>query len=178
MTKLALWGLFMSVFFCVKAQTDTAKVGVGKRNELKLNLLNSVLGFPEITYERILTNEASVGLSLAVSLGESNNVFIDNYKFMATPYYRMFFGKKTNGFFIEGNATLINANYFYTVYTSNSSWRVDNKEVSFGLGAALGLKFATKNNYIGEILGGAGRFLGDTYREVYPRIGITIGKRF
>ncbi|WP_343532217.1 hypothetical protein [Pedobacter sp.] len=155
-----------------------------KKNEIKLNLLNSILGFPEINYERILTEESSVGLSVAFSLGERANIFLDNYKFMAVPYYRMFFGKNTSGFFIEGNAAVVTSDIYLskTTYNSNTGIytyeRIVNNETNIGLGAAVGLKFITKSNYIGEILGGAGRFFGDAYHKVYPRIGVSLGKRF
>ena len=49
---------------------------------------------------------------------------------------------------------------------------------NFGLGAAAGAKFLTKNGFVGEIYVGAGRLFGSSDIEVYPRAGITIGKRF
>ncbi|MFN8362160.1 MAG: hypothetical protein U0T85_00335 [Cloacibacterium normanense] len=35
------------------------------------------------------------------------------------------------------------------------------KLLGFGLGAAAGAKFLTKNNLIGEVYGGVGRVFGD-----------------
>ena len=45
-----------------------------------------------------------------------------------------------------------------------------------GLGLALGWKYLTPNNWVGEIFVGGGRdFVNDSS---YPRVGISLGKRF
>ncbi len=45
-----------------------------------------------------------------------------------------------------------------------------------GLGIAIGWKYLSRNNWIGEIYLGGGRdFIND---GGYPRLGISIGKRF
>ena len=93
-----------------------------------------------------------------------------------TPYYRMFFGqKKAAGFFIEANSIVVN--YVDTIYYNGSTNTYETK-TGFGLGAAAGAKFLTKNNLIGEVYGGVGRVFGDNSLGAYPRFGITLGKRF
>src|SRR5690554_716597 len=77
------------------------------QNELKLNLGTSIFGsFPEITYERILNADLSVGASLGMALKE--DVYITDFLF--SPYVRWFFGGSSEnlrkygaGFFIEAN---------------------------------------------------------------------------
>lgn len=133
-------------------------------NEVKLNVGYLLLGIPEFSYERVLNEESSVGISLAVSIDNEIDL---NY--ILTPYYRFFFGKKpAAGFFIEGNAAVFSEQYNFK------------NETAFGLGIAVGGKFLSKRNWIGELHIGLGRTLinEDNTTEAYPRIGISLGKRF
>ena len=146
-----------------------------QKNEIKLNLLNSIIGAPEITYERLLQNNQSIGISAAVSLDSKENLSF-NYGF--APYYRIYFGKKDNaGFFVEANTSV--TSYHYNNYYYNNQINDWKSETNFGFGAAIGFKLMTKNNLIGEVFGGLGRRFGSNYTDdAFPRIGITIGKRF
>ncbi len=150
------------------------------QNEVKLNLGTSIFGsFPEISYERIIQTDISVGVAAGVALEP------DNYpvQFAVMPYFRWFFGGNSEnlqkygaGFFIEANGGILsqetdeleNINGEYVSSTENS--------MGAGLGLALGWKYLTRNNWVGEIYFGGGRdFVND---GAYPRMGITIGKRF
>lgn len=133
-------------------------------NEIKLNIVYTLFGVPEVSYERILNEDSSIGVALAFPIDKDVDL---NY--MLTPYYRFFFGKKrAAGFFIEGNAALFSEDY----HSSN--------EIGFGLGFGIGGKLLSKNNWTGELLLGLGRTLVNEEKTVdaYPRIGISIGKRF
>ncbi|RZL49315.1 MAG: hypothetical protein EOP00_07275 [Pedobacter sp.] len=119
----------------------------------------------------------SVGIAVMVGLEDDIE-----FKFGIIPHYRIYFGgKKANGFFIEGNAAIISSrdefydDYYYSSYPSNYKVKT---YTNFGLGAAAGAKFLTKNGFVGEIYLGAGRLFGSNNIEAYPRAGITIGKRF
>ena len=59
------------------------------------------MGTFEATYERILNEKSSLGIStLYVFNNENSN---EDINFMLSPYYRRYFGKKTaSGFFVEG----------------------------------------------------------------------------
>ncbi|MGB5189572.1 hypothetical protein [Robiginitalea sp.] len=134
-------------------------------NELKLNAAYLLGGFAEITYERILGEDSALGVSVGFALDNS----ID-YRFGTIPYYRLYFGnKRASGFFVEGNAA------FFSERTFESE-----TEFGGGLGLAIGSKFITKNNWIAEVFFGLGRNFanGDFQSDVYPRLGILIGKRF
>lgn len=149
------------------------------QNELKLNLGTSIFGsFPEISYERILSTDMSVGASVGVGLDPD----IYPYNFAFTPYFRWFFGGNSKslekygaGFFIEANGSILSQKQNY--YNFNDGSTKDNgSELGAGLGLALGWKYLTHSNWVGEIYFGGGRdFVND---GVYPRIGISIGKRF
>ena len=164
----------------VKAQS-TAKDG---NNELKLNLAYTIAGFPELNYERILKDDRSVGV--AVLVGVEKNA---EYSFGLIPNYRVYFGnKKANGFFIEGNAAVIShlreyIDYDFLARTSFPAGyqpyaTIAKTYTNFGLGAAAGAKFLTKNGFVGEVYLGFGRLFGNNNAGGYPRAGVTIGKRF
>lgn len=162
----------------------SAVLGQTGNNEIKLNLLLSVLALPELTYERLLEDNMGVGLSVAFRIDKSN-VFDENYNFLAIPYFRLYFGdKKASGFFIEGNAAVLNASYptdisYNPTQNGQAFTAVSESKTNFGLGAAIGQKFLTRNGFSGEILGGVGRLFGkDRIADAYPRLGISIGKRF
>lgn len=176
--------LFAQAQTTTQSENKTEVTKYDGKNELKVNLLSSILALPEISYERLLEDNMGVGLSLAFGIGDAGDDLSD-YKFLAVPHYRLYFGKKpAAGFFIEGNAALssVKENYYYS-YSSFNGYYVSNVEsktrFNFGLGAAIGAKFLTRNGFLGEISGGVGRFIGsDKSVEAFPRIGITLGKRF
>jgi len=182
MKKFLLSGLLLTSTFCCFAQSkaDSASTALGHsgNNEIKINLLMSILGLPEINYERIIEDNMSVGL--AAFVGVNNNDLDYNFGFI--PNYRLYFGgKKASGFFIEGNMALVSVKDYSRYYYSDNGYGSFNKEnkLNFGLGAAAGAKFLTKNGFLGEVYLGLGRFLGQNRSvEAYPRIGITLGKRF
>lgn len=194
MKKILLIGLILASSLLSYAQKiDTLKnsiqknaesIGHGGNNELKINLLFTVIGMPEISYERLLADNMGVGASVFVGLDNS----ID-YKFGFTPHFRLYFGaKKASGFFIEGNASVVTYNDYNNYYYHSSMYppgypphSYRENTTSFGLGAAAGAKFLTRNGFLGEAYLGVGRRLGENINsgvEAYPRIGITIGKRF
>jgi len=150
------------------------------QNELKLNLGTTIFGsFPEITYERILESDLSVGVSAGFSLDE--DLYPINFAMM--PYVRWFFGGSANnlqkygaGFFIEANGGLIGRDTEEIDYVNGDTYLRTENSIGAGLGLALGWKYLTGNNWVGELYFGAGRdFVND---DAYPRLGISIGKRF
>lgn len=185
MKKTLFTSILLGVALLANAQNNSTekKNSEAGNNELKVNLLTSILALPEISYERILEDNMGVGISLSAGIGDDDD--FSEYRFLAIPHYRLYFGKKrAAGFFIEGNAAIgsVKERYFMyynsatdTFYSTNTS----SAKTNFGLGAAVGAKFLTRNGFTGEIYGGVGRFLGNNRSvEAYPRIGITLGKRF
>lgn len=166
-------------------QARSVAIGHGGSNEIKINLLYTVIGIPEINYERLLEDNMGVGIALAVRLTDEN-IFGSRFNFIITPHYRLYFGnKKANGFFIEGNAGVVSykeADYSslpYTSYPPDFDYSsLDKNYTKIGLGVAAGAKFLTRNGFLGEAYLGVGRVFGSTSIDVYPRMGLTIGKRF
>ena len=172
--------VIIALSLLLQNNADAQEATTSPKNEIKINLLNSVLGLPEITYEHSLESNMAIGLAIGVGMGNSTDDF-SQYKFLAIPYYRVYFGSVDGaGFFIEGNAGLGNVKEnFSNIYYPNNQPIVPVTKFNFGLGAAIGKKYLTKNGFLGEITGGVGRFFGENRSvDVYPRIGISLGKRF
>ncbi|MBW2960458.1 hypothetical protein [Mesonia aestuariivivens] len=183
-TSLFIVSFFIGIAGFAQQEQDSLSV---KKHELKFNLAMAIAGIPELTYEYFIEDNTSVGLSVGVGLDSPEDL---DLRLLVTPYYRIFFGKKQNaGFFIEANAAVATYhdkytyyNYYYDEsgdYVRTQVEAIDEKTTNFGLGAAIGFKLLTRNNYVGEIFTGAGRLFGDSNDyEVYPRLGISLGKRF
>lgn len=164
---------FLSGFSQEKDSTDF------KRNELKGNALLLVLGSLEASYERILSKESGVGISVSVPIDKYNW----DINFAATAYYRYYFGKKTAaGFFGEAFGMLNNVDdYVYKDATTYYSY-VPERITDFALGIGLGGKWITNKGLLLEVNAGVGRNLFnnryDRDFELIGRGGITIGYRF
>lgn len=157
------------------------------RNELKFNLLSSVIGYPEINYERILATNMGLGLAAGITFSNREERSQD----YLLGFYRIYFGKKiANGAFVEANlgAVYNSDDYFYydyvddpacpNCYNISNNYYKEKSSLNLGIGFAVGYKFLSKNGLQGEIFGGLGRNSGDPAIDLYPRVGVGIGKRF
>lgn len=160
-----------------KKDIDSSKIDskVSRKNEITTNLfMLGALSIVELGYERLFDN-SGIGATAAVNVDDIG------FNFAFISYYRVYFGKKkATGFFIEGNAVFYNA--------EKSSWGTYSEkgnyielgrviENQFGFGVAAGGKFLNKNGFVGELFGGVAKLFSGS-DEFYPRIGITLGKRF
>ncbi len=156
-----------------------------QRNELKLNLPMTIFAsYPEISYERLLNSDISVGASLGLRVSDGQDYPL---KFSLTPHFRWFFGgsytslqKMAAGFFIELNSAVFTRDDLWSWYDSESSgYSGYRKETKFGagFGLALGWKYVSTNNWVGEVYLGGGRDLANS-DQGYARFGVSIGKRF
>ncbi len=157
-----------------------------KKNEIRVNPGMLMFYMPEISYERIFAKNHTIGVSFGVSLQDESNIGI---KYMITPQYRMYFGKKSaNGFFMEASASVYEErayNYYWNYNSFYSS--ISSRQTNIGLGIAAGGKFITKNNWTGELSIGVGTGLLHrnqqpyyyyNYNQYYPRVSFGFGKRF
>ncbi|ADQ80218.1 hypothetical protein Palpr_2081 [Paludibacter propionicigenes WB4] len=150
-------------------------------NELRINIATSIIGFPELNYERFIEDNMGVGLAGSVSLEKTEDM---SMRWYALPYYRLYFGKKkASGFFIEGNMALVGQkeNYYESYFVNNTYVQgplYTNSKTNFGFGGAIGVKLLARNGLTGEVYAGVGRLFGDYINDAYPRIGVCIGKRF
>ncbi|MDG1570952.1 hypothetical protein OZ410_01380 [Robiginitalea sp. M366] len=167
--RIFLGALLLSSFMAAQQPAQDASE---MRNELKVNLLMGVLEYPEFSYERLTGQDGAVG----VSIGFAANKDID-YRFFVMPYYRVYFGKvKSTGFFLEVNSQLASVREWD--YIDFSGPGEETTSLAFGMGAAAGGKFLSGSGWIGEVYIGVGRYFQDTYEWGYPRVGITVGRRF
>ncbi len=149
------------------------------KNEVRFNIPYAILGvFPEVTYERILQEKLSIGASLGVNVEEAKDKYIW-MKFQFTPYARWFFWgnnvsarRYASGLFVEANASV----YCRSEDEAYIGADIYDDYWSGGAGLGLGAKWIMGNNWVGEVLFGFGKdFSNSSY---YPRLGISIGKRF
>lgn len=176
--------------YTTKEKTDltkTSSVQNDAKNEIRLNLLESVIGLPEINYERFIGDNFGLGAFAAFSLDKPED---SNLRSMFLIYGRLYLGntKPCSGFYIEGNTGLVlqktinDYNGYYSSYGNGgyyvSYYSESEIQAGLGLGVATGYKFLTKNNWVGEFSLGLGRIYGGKISGMYPRVGITIGKRF
>jgi hypothetical protein len=160
---LVVSGMCLPVF-----SQETENVKSEQKNEIKINLLMTLFSFPDISYERIMSNSIGLGISAGFPL-EHNDT---KYRFI--PYCRFYFGESAvKSFFIEANAAISGQKeYYYNNYTYTS---YSNNIVDFGLGVSFGYKYVNSSGFIGELFLGVGRSVEDRF---YPRVGISLGKLF
>lgn len=167
-----------------------------KKHELKFDVFNTIaFKAPAISYEYLLNEESSIGISGLINLYEDDNDgehFIDltpeyNEKYMITPYYRRFFSRKPAwGFFIEGFGMINKQEKTITQSFIDSNSNVTYKKTletsnNFAMGIAVGGKFVTNKGFTFEFFGGLGRNIATSNSkiatEVVPRLGILVGYR-
>lgn len=169
-----LFSFFMLAVISINAQTNNAS------NEVKFNLLGLAIGLPEISYERLLNERMGLGISAALGI-KNDNVSSNVYKFMITPHYRYYFGRKyANGLFLEASATVLSDD---AEQANDGGIRKD--KTYYGLGGGVGMKHVFGKGLVAELLLGLGGKLNKqpvkdkgTDLGLYKRIGLSIGKRF
>lgn len=182
MKRLFISFFIISFAFSLSAQApDLKEITDFGNNEIRLNVGSTAFAFPEINYERAIGEEMGFGIAAAISLVDD---YLINYQIL--PFYRMYFSsKKMAGFFVEVNFGIVGQEgYSYKEYydPATGQYHYDSqlkKSVNVGFGVAAGYKFLNRRAFVAEAFGGLGRLLGDPVDiYVYPRVGISIGKRF
>lgn len=177
--------LLLSASFSSSAKAQQV-LTEGRLNEVKINLPMALAGNIELSYDRILLEDLSLGVAASAAWEDSYP-----YKFAVMPYTRWFFWKHRGqdefpgaGFFIEVNAGFFDCKYTNS-YGENEEGRLRRESDANGFGAGLGLaigwKWISKSGFVGEIYTGAGRnFVSATQNDVpaYIRSGISLGYRF
>src|SRR5690606_30639279 len=151
MIKVLILGYLLTSSVVTYAQnTDTLKTSLLKNiqsvnhpvnNELKFNLLFSIKGKPEFTYERLIADNMGIGTAVFMGIEKS-----DRFKFGFIPYYRLYFDKKkASGLFIEGNTGIVTLEDEYCSNFSNHPTRI--KTTNLSVGVAAGAKLITRNGF-------------------------------
>jgi len=86
--------LMLFTVFNVSSQikNDSIANTYEKQNEVKLNAFMLLLGALDLTYERNLNEESSLGISFFTTYDNEN--LDSDLNYYISPYYRIFFGKK------------------------------------------------------------------------------------
>ena len=89
--------LFVFLFLCGTYNVFAQDVDYQSdaNNEIKINIGSLLLEFPEISYEHIINEESSIGISIAFPIDKEIS-----YRFIVYPNYRLFFGKKRAAAFL------------------------------------------------------------------------------
>jgi hypothetical protein len=151
------------------------------------------------SYERFLTPQTSLGVTTMVAL---NDDYTEKFEF--APSFRMYFNddllELRKSVFVEVfTAFLVTRSPYYYDYIDCSYptqsiqasaepqglsiapcgyYSEPSPEAALALGMMLGKKWVNQSNFTFEFGLGFGRYLTQTYNEAYPRINLSIGKRF
>lgn len=180
MKKCIFTLLMLCAFATSQAQTDNAPATNTGKNEIKLNSFFLLLGVFEPSYERNLSENGSVGISMFIPY---DNDVDWNINYYVSPYYRAFFGKKyAAGFFLEGFGMLNSTINTHVLDYYNGIVR-DENNTNFAVGFGLGSKWYTRGGFVFEINGGFGRnlFNADAANNdnlFVGKFGFNLGYRF
>ncbi len=179
-TFLAVILLFS--FFVAKAQNknDTIVNPYEKKNEVILNLIGTLAGGINASYERHLNKKSSLGISIFYVYDNSKE---KDMNYSVSPYYRMYFGKKyTSGFFIEGFGMVMSIDGKKIYDTPEKITFIENPNViNFSIGAGLDWKGITKSGFIYGANLGWGKMLFNadkTDHDQVAKFGLNLGYRF
>ena len=142
------------------------------QHEIKLNIVYTLAEIVELNYELVLGEDFSVGLAANYWFDESARIdyqIIPNFRFYPLNQ------KPSAGFFIEANTSILGVTNEIYDFPNEVE---EESDVEFGMGVATGYKFISRNDFTTELYIGAGRVFGEDYNQFYPRLGITLGKRF
>lgn len=179
---LAAMALFMTPG--IWAQSAGQEPDLGGNNEFSINGLTTILGSPEISYERLLSGSSGWGISAMFTTDLEYDVYST---LMIGPYYRVYFNREelAKGFFLEGSLPFILGEkdwvYYYDEATGVWQEPEDPNELTLQVGAGFsaGWKFMTESGYTGTVFFGLTRnFTPDSYFTFYPKMGLSIGRRF
>ncbi len=175
------WFLIISVFsvsyYCF-AQNQS--IIDSKKNELKLNTLFLIGGYPELSFERALGKKFAIGISLGAFIGSAGPNYATDIltaDVSILPYFRYYFGKRrTAGLFLENN---INISSREGCFDRSQEWGV-------GLGLGAGYKHIVGKSWSIELIAGGGfNTVQEScansslfFPDMYSRLGVTIAKRF
>lgn len=147
------------------------------QNEIKLDIADAlVIKSIELSYEKIVKEQSSVGVSVLLNLAEKDAKFRYKENFMITPYYRHNFTTDYNwNFFGEGFLGVNSGEKKSDLEIENS----DTKYTDVALGIGVGLKYVSNGGLVIDVLGGLGRnMLTTDSPTIVPRLGVNVGWRF
>jgi hypothetical protein len=165
MKKILFSLLILSSFFSFSQQ------------EIKLDIADAlVIRSLEVSYEKTINEESSLGVSMLFNLAEQDIDFRYNENFMITPYYRHYFTTEYKWNFFGEGFLGINSGKKESEKDSNI---FDIEYTDAALGIAVGLKYISNGGLVIDLYGGLGRNLfGTDSPVIVPRLGLNVGWQF
>ena len=181
---------FLSVFFCCFATTCFSQLRIQTANEIKINLLSTLILYPEIHYERVRSSEhiryvksdffgwgfaagaemQGIPSSKDPEFSDYPRVFLNKYHVLG--FMRLYFNRKENFLF---HYDLRRPKLFF-VEPSVAVVGFDDG-VSLCLGASVGIKHLNVMDYTAELFFGGGTNFHWDNPVGYYRLGIVLGRR-
>lgn len=179
MKKPFLLVILFFAFNSFNAQNGADANPYQKNNEIKLNLISPLSGAVEAGFERYLSKNSSLGISVFKVYDNTREKDMNYY---ISPYYRYYFGKKyASGFFVEGFGMFTSIDG-KKIYAAGNLTFTEGKDVyDLALGAGLGWKLVTKKGLVFEANTAYGRLVFNadkTDHNQVLKLGLSIGYRF
>jgi len=174
MKKITLIAVLFALIWQANAEN------LERRNELKLCPAHLLAGTLRIDYERLLNDFSSVGLTGFYAFSSlSSHTYRNRLEGQLLGFYRLYFGRQpVSGFFLEGNMGLNIGRHY-----SWGPWGIPRRErehyATFGIGLAVGWKwYIPRPGIVLDVFVGGGRVFNDDRMDGFPRMGVTVGRRF
>lgn len=134
-------------------------------SELKLNIASLFVKYPEIGYQYLINDEGAIGIDVAFPIAEER--FLD-FEYSITPFFRMYPNGNKSGTFYE---------LAFMMYGKKAEGKTYS---GIGPSLAIGWKNITQTGFTFEVIAGGGRNFSNEEKilEFFPRLGISVGKRF
>ncbi|MGI9526447.1 MAG: hypothetical protein ACR2MS_04985 [Weeksellaceae bacterium] len=184
MKKILLFISFLSVLAYGQEEQDT-NTNRQAKNEITVGLLDALLDYPTISYERLTSSSFGFGIKAGFDISGDDDKWVRNYNI--SPFGRLYFlntGNETyygRRFFIEASAGIVGVDG-YEIYYHNSDYNnymtKEKDQTQLGLGVGVGYKYVNRGNWIGIVNLGVTRTFGDDSDDYYTDFQIGIGKRF
>lgn len=148
------------------------------QQEIKIDIFDALaLKTVEVSYERYLDEQSSIGISALLNFEKNSADFRYNEKRSITPYFRHYFTADSQwNFFGEG---------FFSFNFGEKEIEITGLPSTYedytdgALGVSIGTKYVSEKGMTIDIYGGAGRNLfSDNSPVILPRVGVNIGWRF
>ncbi|GAA4114475.1 hypothetical protein GCM10022393_13930 [Aquimarina addita] len=200
MKKILLFIITLFILTTSKAQDQAGWYNRDiKKNEISINPLNIVaFGVLDIGYERVLTNNTTVGFDIFYRRPDSrddddinddddfNSDDVFDKEIAFTTKFKYFFGERiARGFYVEAFGMFSSGENekYNDIYNDNGDFINSTNEfkefTDFAIGFGVGGKFVSRNGFLLDLGFGLGRNLFDTNSPtIIARPTIYLGYRF
>ncbi|MBV7441879.1 hypothetical protein KRX57_10650 [Weeksellaceae bacterium TAE3-ERU29] len=181
MKKIFYLLIFLGIGF-VNAQEELSTTF--KKNEISINAFRGLFDkYPEISYERILTEKFGLGATVGFNYKEPKNYYFSTYMNYYPFGSEKSFKNYASNVFIQPGIYAVSQEYEKITLSSIPGYAHVEYPTSTNVGVSmtLGLKLIFKNNWVGSMHVGGGINIWEEAKESpdgYFISGISIGKRF